>query len=52
MKDVFLQYVENFSHFNEVEMRMNEQVVGYSVTAIDKNSMPLGGGKHMRPKYC
>ncbi len=46
MKDVFLRNVENFSHFNEVEMRMNEQVVGYSVTAIDKNSMPLGGGTH------
>ena len=46
MKDVFDRYIENFSRFSHVELKFENQLVGHSITAIDKNHMPLGGGTH------
>lgn len=46
MKDFFHKQIKNFSHFHEVELRFQDKVVGYSVTAIDRDKMPIGGGTH------
>ena len=46
MKDAFLKYVKDFSHFTEAELSDNGVVIGYSVVAMNNRGIPLGGGTH------